>query len=469
MKSFRKFLTSPFIKSRRNIDSLLINLIPFHPEFDSDKLESKLIFKKIFPGEEFDEKKLNNLITDLTRAAKDFIVHLTLEEDETESLFFLLKGYYKRKLLKDNFSLMRSAEEKLVPGFSNLSEYFSKFRELNNLKTSFYTDENDFNKLMESEEKYFEVSATQFIIDCAQFLSSATASSNTHGKKIGNKFTESVLKSFDLEKLIKLTENEKLLSSSLINLHFYRLKMDQYPEKTDNYFNLKNYFYKILPEIGREEKYFIYSHLENYCVSKVQARNMDFVKEGLEIYKGMLENNAYSFSENEYMQVLSFRNIVLLSNASDDTEWLKVYIERYSFVLNPEYREDLTNFAMANYFFKIKDYDNAIASISKRFKHEVFLFKADVKNLMLKLYYETENIEQAYSMVDAYKHFLSGTKEITENHKSRYEKFLKHYFDLLKIKSGQSKEKAAFIRSKIEKEDKIVNKTWLLEKTKELK
>ena len=95
---------------------------------------------------------------------------------------------------------------------------------------------------MESEEKYFEVSATQFIIDCAQFLSSATASSNTHGKKIGNKFTESVLKSFDLEKLIKLTENEKLLSSSLINLHFYRLKMDQYPEKTDNYFNLK-FFY----------------------------------------------------------------------------------------------------------------------------------------------------------------------------------------------------------------------------------
>ena len=470
LKSFRKFLYSPFIKSRRNIEALLINIIPFHPEFDSDKMESKIIFKKIFPGEVYDEKKLNNLIVDLTRAAKDFIIHLTIEEDETESLLFLLKGFYKRNLLKSNFTLLKSTEEKLIPGFSNStqSDYFAKFRQINFLKTSYYADENEFEKLMDCESKYFDASATQFIVDCTQFKSARSASENTHGKKIGNKFTESVLKCFDMDKLIKLTENEDNLNSSLITLHYYRLKTNEHPEDVSHYYNLKNYFYKIMPGIGREEKHFTFSHLENYCVSKVEERNVNFIKEGLENFKSMLENGGYSFSENEYMQILTFRNIILFWIMSEDTEWIKFFIEKYSSVLNPDYRNDMINFAMANYFFKKKDYESALSCISGKFKHEFFLFKTDVKNLLLKIYYELGNIEQAYSLVDSYKHFLSSTKEITEIYLKRYEKFLKYYFHLLRVKSGQSKEKPAFILSKIEKEDKINNKKWLLEKAAEL-
>lgn len=469
LKSFRKFLYSPFIKSRRNIEALLINIIPFHPEFSSDKLDEKNVFKNLFPGEAFEEKKLNNLVTDLTRAAKDFIIHQTIEEDETESLVFLLKGYYKRNLLKDNFSVLKSAESRLVPGFSNTNDYFSKIRQLNFLKTSYYADENDFENLMDCENKYFEASATQFIIDYTQFLSSRASSFNTHGRKIGNNFTESVLKCFDIDKLIKLTEKEKFPNSSLITLHYYWLKTNEHPEDTDHYFDLKKFFYKILPEKEREEKHFIFSHLINYCVSKVQKRNVSFLKEGLQVYKSMLENNAYSFSENEYMQVLSFRNIIYFCAMSGENEWIKTFIEKYNFALNPEYREDMINFAMANYYFNKKDFENALANISKRFLHEFFLFKTDVKNLMLQICYELGNIEQAYSLVDSYKHFLTNTKEISENHKHRYENFLKQYFELLKIKSGQSKEKPAYVRSKIEKETLIVNKEWLTEKSKELK
>lgn len=469
IKSFRKFLHSPFVKSRRNIETLLINLIPFHPEFDSDKLESGIVFRKIFPGESFDEKKLNNLISDLSRAAKDFIIHQTIEEDENDALLYLLKGYYKRKLLKQNFTLLKSTEEKLVPGFSDLSDFFSKFRRINFLKTSFYSDENDYEKLMDCETKYFEASATQFIIDAVQYLSSESASANTHGKKIGNQFTDSVLKCFDMEKLIMLTGKENNLYSSLITLHYFRLNTIIKPEDEKHYYKLKDYFYKVLSDIGREENHFIFSHLENYCVRKVQGRNEKFIKEGLEIYKSMLENNAFSFSENEYMQVLSFRNIILFCNMSGDYEWIKEFIEKYSFALSPEYREDMKNFAMANYYFKMKDFGNALSYISKRFRHEFFLFKTDVKNLMLQICFELDNIEQAYSMVDSYKHFLAGTKEIAENHKVRYENFLKYYFDLLKIKSGQSKEKSTYIKSLIEKENVMILKKWLLEKAAEMK
>ena len=43
----------------------------------------------------------------------------------------------------------------------------------------------------------------------------------------------------------------------------------------------------------------------------------------------MLESNSFSFSENEYLHSMTFRNIHTLCNGRE-TEWLKYFIEKYS-------------------------------------------------------------------------------------------------------------------------------------------
>ncbi|MBK8553223.1 MAG: hypothetical protein IPL53_20050 [Ignavibacteria bacterium] len=99
---------------------------------------------------------------------------------------------------------------------------------------------------------------------------------------------------------------------------------------------------------------------------------------------------------------------------------------------------------------------------------DLFLFKQDLKNLMLQIYYELDHIEPAFSMVDSYKHFLSNTNEVSDSLKKFSVNYLNYYFKLLKIKSGQSKEQASYYKSRIEKEKEVVNKNWLLEKAEEL-
>lgn len=469
LKSFRKFLDSPFNKSKRNTELLYNYLIQFRPEYDSPKLEYEIIYKKLFPGENYDEKKLTNHITDLTRSAKDFMIHKRLDEDEVESLLFLCSEYYDRKLLKSNFSLIKTIESKLEPEFSEMNDYYSRYRKLIVMKNSYFNDNNEYEKSIECETEYFVASATQFIIDYTKFLSTKKPALSTYGMKMENHFADAVLKSFDIEKLIQLTDNEDFINTSLITLHYYRFKTINESDNINHYYSLKEYFFKLIPKLKRKDKHFVFSHMENYCVMKVREGNEKFKREGFDVYKTMLENDAYSFSESEYMQVLTFRNIIYYCNMLNETEWLKYFIEKYKSALNPDYREDMRNFTYANYYFNLKDYGNALASISKKFDNEVFLFKTDVKNLMLQIYYELDHIEQAYSLVDSYKHFLSKTKEISESHKEVFNNFLKYYFALLKLKSGQSKESPSFIKSKIEKEKNIVNRTWLLEKIKELK
>jgi hypothetical protein len=45
---------------------------------------------------------------------------------------------------------------------------------------------------------------------------------------------------------------------------------------------------------------------------------------------------------------------------------------------------------------------------------------------------------------------------------------LKFYFDLLRIKAMQSRENPEFVKKKIEAENNMVSKGWLLEKSDEL-
>lgn len=468
IKLFRKFLTSEFTKSRRNTDTMFEYIIQYRPEYDSQDLDNEVIFLKIFPGEKFDGKKISNLLFDLTRIAKDFLIYKNVSEDEIESMLCLSREYYRRNILKDNFTLLRNVESKLVPGFSSTSNYFSRFRQLSFLKNACFTENNDFDKSIESETEYFMVSATQFIFDYVQFLTSKRPALATHGKELENHFTKTIGKCFDIDKLITLTEKEEYLSASLISLHYRRLKTIEEPDNTEHYKSFKEYFYKTMDKLNREEKFYLFTHLQNYCVDKIRKREEGFLEEGFEIYQSMLENNAYSASENEYMEILTFRNIIFFAKMLKKSEWLKTFIEKYSEVVNPDYREDMRNFSFAIYFFDLKDYDSALHHISKKFNHEFFLFKTDLKNLTLRIYYELNYIEPAFSLVDSYKHFLSSTKDISDMHKNDFQNFLKHFYSLLKIKSGQGKETPGFVKSLIEKEQKIINKEWLLEKAAEL-
>ena len=115
----------------------------------------------------------------------------------------------------------------------------------------------------------------------------------------------------------------------------------------------------------------------------------------------------------------------------------------------------------------IKKFEKALEMISG-IRGEFFLFKSDLKNLSLKIYYEVGYIEQAYSLVDAHRHFLANSKEISAFHKDAGNKFLKYYNTLLKIKCNQCKEDPGLIKSKLIKEEKIASKVWLIEKADEL-
>ena len=81
IKDFEKFIASPYFSTGRNVEGLYSILKPYHPEFDSSKLDKKTVFKKLFPCDKYSEMKFKNVTTALTRLAEQFLVNESIKND----------------------------------------------------------------------------------------------------------------------------------------------------------------------------------------------------------------------------------------------------------------------------------------------------------------------------------------------------------------------------------------------------
>lgn len=191
------------------------------------------------------------------------------------------------------------------------------------------------------------------------------------------------------------------------------------------------------------------------------------MRESFDVYKEMLKYNAYTVNDGEYFNLVTFRNIVLVALRLGETEWLKDFLKNYTDELKPEYRENMLNLYNGYLIFEEGRFEEALKLVNK-VRYDVFAYKLDIKNILLKIFYELNFFEEAFSLADSYKHFLENTKEFSEPYKLQYRNFIRIYIWLLRAKSSGEDKNIGTVLSNIRKTKALAGKDWLLKKAKEL-
>lgn len=91
---------------------------PHYPEFPKNEIERTEIYKQVFPGEEYNEKKLKNLVIDLTRLAEELLIDVSAAANESESIRMIANQYKERKRDKLFLRTLNILENKLNKSFS---------------------------------------------------------------------------------------------------------------------------------------------------------------------------------------------------------------------------------------------------------------------------------------------------------------------------------------------------------------
>lgn len=217
--------------------------------------------------------------------------------------------------------------------------------------------------------------------------------------------------------------------------------------------------------LEKRNLYFIYTSI---CVLKIEKGKELYKREVLETYKKMLALRIYTETEGGSFHPLLFRNIVAAGIFTKEYGWLKSFIDNYSPELNPAYRSNMLNLSSALLNFELKRYDPALENLS-RINFEAFIYKVDVKFLMLKAYYELNLFDSVLNAVDSFKHFISNDRFMSERMKYVYFNFSNIVYKLAKLRESGKLEKLSKIQLEIDKLSNKINTEWLKEKATQLK
>ena len=193
----------------------------------------------------------------------------------------------------------------------------------------------------------------------------------------------------------------------------------------------------------------------------VMGKN-EFKYEAFDIRKIIVDQNIFAINT-PYMKVSDFRSTLIDALNVGEPELAEHFIDKYFEKLHPQYREDVRNYCRSRISYEKENYDELL-QFAGRVNINQITFKLDLKNLIAKIYYDTDSTEPLYSLLNSYYQLINNSDSRNKEYLSRHKNFVRYLRNLAAAKHSQDKQtELAVLKKNIEKEN-ISSKSCLLKK-----
>jgi hypothetical protein len=262
-----------------------------------------------------------------------------------------------------------------------------------------------------------------------------------------------------------IEQNPNILETyPLIAIHYYELMVNINSDES-NYFKLKALKDKYIDKLDFTGKYNIFVNLNAFCIRMIKEGKKNYRNELLETDLEIMERDIYGSSD--YISYIYLHGVVRNAARLRDFKQAEKFISAYGDRLDPKHKHFAINYAKSEIYLEQKNYSKALDCLS-RISIEYNREKQQVRNMIIKIYYETGSIENALSIIDSSRHFLLKEKQIPDGRKISASNFLRFSSQLINLKMKPNELKLNQLKCEIEKTGFFANKDWLFEKIDEL-
>jgi len=462
-RRFAEYVESPFFNSNKQVvllNSYIANLLE---KDEQSPIYKKKIYIRLFGKQKYVEQKVSDTMTFLMRLLESYISQIRFEKIKLVQKEFLLTELRERNLDKHFISNSNDYRKLLEKKNQDASFYHERYileRELDH-----YFIKKEVRKSNESLQAKSDNLDIYYLSEKLKDLCEMENRKNIIGAEYNPKMKSEVLE--------HIKHNQKLYKSiPIVHIYYTILLCLTEPKKSDHFLELKSELKKHADHFSREEARQMYDHAQNYCIKRINSGESDFLEQLFSIYESLLENRV--IFEGAYLSQWDYKNIVSVAMRLNKFDWTKQFIENFKKHIAPDSRENAYEYNLASYYYSKKDYRDALKLLQKVEFTDVF-YHLGAKSMLLKMYYELEEVEPFYSLVDAFKVYLLRNKKISVYQRTVHQnlvKYTKNAFDLkLKgpVPSRTIYEKAIQkLKDKINKEKNITNLQWLQEQVNEL-
>lgn len=458
-RRFREYVFSPLLNKNRKVRCLCLYLMKYAPAFNHRDLGKALVYAHVFRESGYDELRINNVISDLLQCLYDYLAFLQYEADEKLRKRLLIGELLDREingLVEPNarrcHRLLERDPTASYAFFLEEHQYYDLLDRYSLTKGRRGYDEN-LQQKNDALDRYYFCNKLRIACDMASRNIVVNARYHCH-------FLPDLLDRYESQ-----APGMERLPALRVYYKAYQMLTAANAEK--HYQDLKKLLKGNMELFPRRELNILYRYVLNFAVRQINIGQSEYYREVLDVYKLLL--NKKIIFENGYLTQWSYINIITAGIRLKDYTWTEAFIHRYKDHLLPEEQENVYIYNLAAFYFEKRDYHLALQQL-----HDVEFtdttYHLGAKIIQLKSYFELDETEAFFSLVEAFRQYVSRKREISDYRKRANTNFLRLAQQLYQFKLDQRIMRSAARRKKTEQLQgrfrelsPLANKGWLQE------
>lgn len=456
LTQFKKYLESPFFNENKNLIALYRYLQKnvLKPTVDIS-IDKSAIWTFLFKNKPYKDVQMRRLFSDLNQFVNGFLAYQQYQKSPALSSVFLMNALQYSELDKQfegAFRLANLQQEK--SGKRNTDFHFHQF-----LIEKSYHEHIEFKGLKSLTFEHLE--SADYQLDCFYITQKLKHYCDVLGYE---SFLSEKVDIYFFQGFLSEVETSKFLIEPAVKAYKLVSQMLFQPEKEVYFFELKAFLLKEKKAFEKEELTILYTHLINYCIhKKINVGKPAFYKNLFEIYKDTLDyeiifiNNEIAFNH--------YKNIITIGLHIKEFEWVEEFIQIYTPKLPKLHQENALTYNLAQVYFSKKDYPKVIEQL-REVEYKNLIYALGGKLMLLKTYYELDEIAALDSLIDSFRIYLRRNRTISKDVRQQYMNVLKFVKKLSGLapydKAGLEK-----VTKEIHECKALADKNWILEKVGE--
>lgn len=451
----RKFLQSPYF----NVNQTLVDLYDLLIEDVNGKrknksLDKELIWKDLKLNGAYDDVRFRKYCSDLLKMLERYMSQEIYENTPLQQATYLIEAVGQKKMEKLYNTAMKTARmQSEQQPFRHSEYYFFQY---------------------DIEKKYYEMAQQEL-----------KRSEKSNVEKIANNldifYLSEKLRLFSsvINQQAFISHEYQLLFVDEIVSHIKKMNYDEVPpialyyqvyltstesSNLQHYYKLKELLEKYGLAFPQSEALQLYYSAINYSIEKINSGDQSFLNELFDLYNDLI-NKKIIFVNNE-LSPWSFKNITVLALRLKKYAWTEDFILRYNEKLPPAFRGNAVTYNMAQLYFYQKKYDQVIEQL-RNVEYEDMTYNLSSKAMLLATYYELDEVEPLYSLIDSFSAYLNRHKDIASDKRKDFSNLIKFTKKLLKV-NPSDKKALEVLKQEVQATKRLASPNWLLEKIAEL-
>ncbi len=452
----REFVQGPFFNHHESLKKLCHYLLQLAPDFAEEALQKEVVYAKAEPGAPYNEDRLNNLNSDLLQLVYGFLTMLGLEKRPDWQGQLLLQELLDRDVPKHLRHQARRQLQLLKRRQDRSVDYFETSYQLHAQLDRF--------ELSQQNRRFSEHLQDQSDgLDHFYFIQKFRLACEMSSR---NSVIKATYHCGFMPELVELYHRrEDLRQLPVLNIYYCAWRMLEDRSDATHYHQLKELLKDNHNLVSEEEQRLLYNYALNFCISRINSGETDYYRETLDLYQSMLDSKII-FVRGMLSQ-WAYKNIITTGIRLQVYDWTEAFIHEYQAFLPPEERYNAVAYNLAALYYARSDYKNALRQLQD-VEFTDASYHIGAKIIQLKSYYELDESEAFYSLIEAFKKYLSRNRQTSDYRKVANMNFLRLAKAIFQYKNEADldyeklrKERREKLHFQLKNTDPLANKEWL--------